>query len=128
MTEWLDQLWHTLTAVSLPILILGLALQAVQTVLIALAWRNILRAAYPDGGVQYDKTLAYYAGGNGLNAFLPASAGTVAMLGWSPRTSRARRGPACSARRGSRTSSSPAWVGPATAGPFRPRPGPSTVH
>jgi hypothetical protein len=25
--------------------------------------------------------LAYYAGGNGLNAILPASAGTVAMLG-----------------------------------------------
>src|SRR3954451_25419849 len=81
MTEWLDQLWHNLTAVSLPILILGRALQAMQTVLIALAWRNILRAAYPDGGVTYDKTLAYYAGGNGLNAFLPASAGTVAMLG-----------------------------------------------
>jgi len=46
-----------------------------------LAWRNILRAAYPKGGVAYDKTLAYYAGGNGLNAILPASAGTVAMLG-----------------------------------------------
>ena len=81
MSGWLDQLWDNLTAVSLPILLLGLALQALQTLLIALAWRNILRAAYPAGGVQYDKTLAYYAGGNGLNAFLPASAGTVAMLG-----------------------------------------------
>ena len=81
MEAWLDQLWDNLTAVSLPILVLGLAFQAAQTVLVALAWRNILRAAYPDGGVQYDKTLAYYAGGNGLNAFLPASAGTVAMLG-----------------------------------------------
>ena len=81
MENWLNELWDNLTAVSLPILILGLAFQAAQTVFVALAWRNILRAAYPDGGVQYDKTLAYYAGGNGLNAFLPASAGTVAMLG-----------------------------------------------
>jgi uncharacterized membrane protein YbhN (UPF0104 family) len=81
LEDFLDTLWDNLTAVSLPLLILGLALQAAQTVFVALAWRNILRAAYPEGGVQYDKTLAYYAGGNGLNAFLPASAGTVAMLG-----------------------------------------------
>jgi uncharacterized membrane protein YbhN (UPF0104 family) len=77
---WLNQLWDNLTAVSLPILVLGLGFQAAQTCFVALAWRNILRAAYPEGGVQYDKTLAYYAGGNGLNAILPASAGTVAML------------------------------------------------
>jgi uncharacterized membrane protein YbhN (UPF0104 family) len=81
MENFLDSLWDSLTAVSLPILVLGLAFQAIQTLFVALAWRNILRAAYPDGGVQYDSTLAYYAGGNGLNAFLPASAGTVAMLG-----------------------------------------------
>jgi uncharacterized membrane protein YbhN (UPF0104 family) len=81
LENFLDTLWDNLTAVSLPLLVLGLAFQATQTLFVALAWRNILRAAYPDGGVQYDKTLAYYAGGNGLNAFLPASAGTVAMLG-----------------------------------------------
>ena len=46
-----------------------------------MAWRNILRASYPDGGVNYRTTLGYYAGGVGLNAILPASAGTVAMLG-----------------------------------------------
>src|SRR3954469_7866234 len=81
MQEWLSQLWDNLTTVSVSLLVLGLALQATQTCLVALAWRNILRAAYPKGGVAYDKTLAYYAGGNGLNAILPASAGTVAMLG-----------------------------------------------
>jgi uncharacterized membrane protein YbhN (UPF0104 family) len=31
--------------------------------------------------VKYRAILGYYAGGNGLNAILPASAGTVAMLG-----------------------------------------------
>lgn len=81
MTDWLDQLWDTLTSVSIPLLILGIAFQTAQTVLVALAWRNILRASYPEGGVTYRATLGYYAGGNGLNAILPASAGTVAMLG-----------------------------------------------
>jgi uncharacterized membrane protein YbhN (UPF0104 family) len=79
--NFLSQLWDNLTAVSVPILILGLAFQTAQTCFVALAWRNILRAAYPEGGVTYDSTLAYYGGGVGLNSILPASAGTVAMLG-----------------------------------------------
>lgn len=81
METFLNELWTTLTSVSVPLLILGIAFQTLQTVFVALAWRNILRASYPDGGVNYRQTLAYYAGGNGLNAILPASAGTVAMLG-----------------------------------------------
>src|SRR4051794_35272649 len=81
MTDWLSQLWDTLTSVSVPLLVLGLAFQTAQTAFVALAWRNILRASYPEGGVTYRATLGYYAGGNGLNAILPASAGTVAMLG-----------------------------------------------
>jgi uncharacterized membrane protein YbhN (UPF0104 family) len=67
--------------VSVPLLVLGLVFQTLQTCLVALAWRNILRVSYPEGGVNYRDTLGYYAGGNGLNAILPASAGTVAMLG-----------------------------------------------
>jgi uncharacterized membrane protein YbhN (UPF0104 family) len=64
-----------------PLLALGIAFQTIQTCLVGLAWRNILRTSYPDGDVTYRKVLGYYAGGNGLNAILPASAGTVAMLG-----------------------------------------------
>jgi len=82
VVSWLESLWDNLTAVSLPLLILGLAFQTAQTVLVALAWRNILRAAYPEGGVRYRSVLSYYAGGNALNGILPASAGTVAMLGF----------------------------------------------
>jgi hypothetical protein len=81
MVDWLEQLWDTLTSVSVPLLALGIAFQTAQTCFVALAWRNILRASYPDGGVAYRQVLGYYAGGNGLNAILPASAGTVAMLG-----------------------------------------------
>ena len=84
MADWLEQLWDTLVSVSLPLLILGLAFQTLQTMLVALAWRNILRAAYPDAGeaTTYRPILSYYAGGNALNAILPASAGTVTMLGF----------------------------------------------
>ena len=82
MQEWLQELWDTLISVSLPLLILGVAFQTAQTLFVALAWRNILRSAYPPAGVTYRPILSYYAGGNALNAILPASAGTVAMLGF----------------------------------------------
>lgn len=49
MIDWLQELWDTLTSVSLPILALGLGLQTVQLLLVVLARRNILRAAYPEG-------------------------------------------------------------------------------
>jgi uncharacterized membrane protein YbhN (UPF0104 family) len=81
MIDWLSQLWDTVVSISLPLLILGLALQTTQTLFVALAWRNILRAAYPEGALPYRQVLSYYAGGTGLNSILPASAGTVAMLG-----------------------------------------------
>ena len=81
MADWLQQLWDAITAVSVPLLLLGLAFQAGQTLFVALAWRNILRYSYPEGDVRYRPILAYYAGGVGVNAVLPASAGTWAMLG-----------------------------------------------
>jgi uncharacterized membrane protein YbhN (UPF0104 family) len=47
----------------------------------ALAWRNILRRAYPRSDVAYRVVLGGYGGGVALNSLLPAQAGTVAMLG-----------------------------------------------
>jgi uncharacterized membrane protein YbhN (UPF0104 family) len=82
MIDWLEQLWDTMTAVSLPLLLLGLGFQTAQTLFVALAWRNILRSAYPEGDVRFRPVLSYYAGGVGLNSILPASAGTVSMLGF----------------------------------------------
>jgi uncharacterized membrane protein YbhN (UPF0104 family) len=81
VTGWLEQLWDAMTAVSVPLLVLGIGFQAAQTLLVALAWRNILRSAYPNGNVRYRPIMSYYAGGTGLNAILPASAGTVTMIG-----------------------------------------------
>ena len=81
MADWLSQLWDTMKSVSLPLVVLGLSFQTLQTLFISLAWRNILRAAYPKSVLPYREVLSYYAGGAGLNSILPASAGTVAMLG-----------------------------------------------
>ena len=47
MADWLSQLWDTMKSVSLPLVVLGLSFQTLQTVFISLAWRNILRGAYP---------------------------------------------------------------------------------
>jgi uncharacterized membrane protein YbhN (UPF0104 family) len=68
-------------SISLPLLLLALALHTCQTFLNAFAWRNILVAAYPRGGAGFRPILGAYGGGIALNAILPAQAGTVAMLG-----------------------------------------------
>ena len=68
-------------SISLPILVLALALHTCEMLLNALAWRNILRRAYPQSHVSYRVILGGYGGGVALNSLLPAQAGTVAMLG-----------------------------------------------
>ena len=78
---WLREVLDQLGSISLPILLLALTLHTCETLLNALAWRNILRRAYPDSDVSYRLVLGAYGGGIGLNAILPAQAGTVAMLG-----------------------------------------------
>jgi uncharacterized membrane protein YbhN (UPF0104 family) len=78
---WVREVVDQLGSISLPILLLALTLHTGETLLNALAWRNILRRAYPESGVSYGLVLGAYGGGIGLNAVLPAQAGTVAMLG-----------------------------------------------
>jgi len=68
-------------SISLPILVAALALHTCEMLLNALAWRNILRRAYPRSDVAYRVVLGGYGGGVALNSLLPAQAGTVAMLG-----------------------------------------------
>src|SRR6478735_1412261 len=78
---WIHQVAGQMRSISLPILVLALALHTCEMLLNALAWRNILRRAYPRSDVSYRVILGGYGGGVALNAFLPAQAGTVAMLG-----------------------------------------------
>jgi uncharacterized membrane protein YbhN (UPF0104 family) len=76
---WLEELWDSVTGISLGYVILGCVFQCLQTVLTALGWYGILRFAYP-GGVTFMPVLAAYATGVALNNFLPANIGTFVML------------------------------------------------
>ena len=76
---WFEELWSTLTEISIGYIILGCLFQGLQTVLTALGWYGILRYAYP-GGVTYMPVLAAYATGVALNNFVPANMGTFVML------------------------------------------------
>lgn len=76
---WFEDLWQTLTEISLGYIVLGCLFQGLQTVLTALGWYGILRYAYP-GGVTFMPVLAAYATGVALNNFVPANMGTFVML------------------------------------------------
>ena len=76
---WFEELWGTLTEISIGYILLGCLFQGVQTVLTALGWYGILRYAYP-GGVTYMPVLAAYATGVALNNFVPANMGTFVTL------------------------------------------------
>jgi uncharacterized membrane protein YbhN (UPF0104 family) len=76
---WFEDLWSTLTEISLGYILLGCLFQGAQTMLTALGWYGILRYAYP-GGVTYMPVLAAYATGVALNNFVPANMGTFVML------------------------------------------------
>jgi uncharacterized membrane protein YbhN (UPF0104 family) len=77
---WLAGLWDALREVSGWYLILGIVLRSAQTLLNAVAWLFILRAAYPHAAVRYWPILAACAVGTGLNAVLPASLGSIVQL------------------------------------------------
>ena len=76
---WIEELWDSVTEISIGYVILGCIFQGLQTTLTALGWYGILRYAYP-GGVTYMAVLASYAAGVALNNFLPANIGTFVTL------------------------------------------------
>ena len=76
---WLEELWASVTDISIGYIVLGCIFQCLQTVLTALGWYGILRFAYP-GGITFMPVLASYATGVALNNFLPANIGTFVML------------------------------------------------
>jgi hypothetical protein len=64
---WIHQVAGQIRSISLPILLLALALHTCEMLLNALAWRNILRRAYPHSHVSYRVVLGGYGGGVALN-------------------------------------------------------------
>jgi len=84
----LGDLWGWVTEVvgrigDIPVywLVLALALKTAESAFIGLAWRNILRAAYPGTKVPFKTAWGASQGGTAINAVAPAQAGTVAMIG-----------------------------------------------
>jgi uncharacterized membrane protein YbhN (UPF0104 family) len=77
---WLENLWDTLTSISIQYILAAFALQTVQTVLTGYAWYAILRAAYPSDRVTLWPIVTSYAAGVALNNVLPANIGTFTTL------------------------------------------------
>ena len=80
VTGWFDSLWDALTAVDPEYVALGLGLQTLETLLSAVAWLAIIRAAYPKAGIEALPIITAYAVAVAGNDVLPASLGTLVML------------------------------------------------
>src|SRR5205809_2281405 len=97
----LGDLWHWVAGVSERIgdvspywLVVALALKTCESAFLGLTWRNILRAAYPTGGLSFKTAWGASQGGTAINAVAPAQAGTAAMIGIFRTSMRAPRSPA----------------------------------
>jgi uncharacterized membrane protein YbhN (UPF0104 family) len=84
----LDSLWHWAGGVFGHIgdispywLVLALALKTAESAFLALGWRNILRAAYPEANLSFKTAWGASQGGTAINAVTPAQAGTATMIG-----------------------------------------------
>ncbi|HXV04756.1 MAG TPA: lysylphosphatidylglycerol synthase transmembrane domain-containing protein [Solirubrobacterales bacterium] len=69
-----------LSAVNWKALAIALAFLAAMELTRAWAWRNVLRAAYPERRIPYRQLAAAYLAGSGLNAIAPARAGDVTKI------------------------------------------------
>src|SRR4051794_6865699 len=79
LAGWMEDVWDTITTISIGYLIAGIALITIQTTAAAFAWYSILRYAYP-GQVRWVQVWACYAAAVALNFVLPANIGTLVML------------------------------------------------
>jgi uncharacterized membrane protein YbhN (UPF0104 family) len=78
---WVAGVFGRIGDLSVYWLLLALALKTAESALIALGWRNILHAAYPNAGLSFKTAWGASQGGTAINAVTPAQAGTAAMIG-----------------------------------------------
>jgi uncharacterized membrane protein YbhN (UPF0104 family) len=69
-----------LAAVEWKWLALGVLCHLCKLVAVSRAWRNILRAAYPDRRIRWPQIFGAYVAGTGVNALIPARGGDVVRL------------------------------------------------
>jgi hypothetical protein len=79
--DWVADVFGRIGDVSIYWLLVALALKTAESALIAVGWRNILRAAYPRSGLSFKTTWAASQGGTAINSVTPAQDGTAAMSG-----------------------------------------------
>jgi uncharacterized membrane protein YbhN (UPF0104 family) len=72
--------WDHLAAVHWTLLAAALGLHFAKLVFRAIAWRTILRAAYPDAQLPFRTVLGAYIAGVGINSVMPARGGDVVKL------------------------------------------------
>ena len=72
--------WDHLAAVHWDYLAVALAFHALKALVRTFAWRNIIRAAFPDARVQRRTVVGAYLAGVGVNAIAPARAGDGVKL------------------------------------------------
>jgi uncharacterized membrane protein YbhN (UPF0104 family) len=80
VSDWIRELFRKIREVPAWAVVGGVVLQSLQTILAAVAWLSILRAAYPRAKITFRLVLASYATAVAMNNFLPANIGTVVML------------------------------------------------
>ena len=81
VTDWVADVVHRIGDVPVYWLVLALALKTIESALIGLTWRNILRAAYPKADLSFKTAWGASQGGTAINAVAPAQAGTATMIG-----------------------------------------------
>jgi uncharacterized membrane protein YbhN (UPF0104 family) len=76
---WFKQLWDVMSAISIGYLIGAVGFKVVQTTLVAYAYWQILKFAYPDQ-VRWREIYACYAASVALNNVVPANLGSLVLL------------------------------------------------
>ena len=76
----IDVFFDRLAAVDFVPLALAIGCHVLKTMCVSRAWRNTLKAAYPDERVPWLSVWAAYLGGSGVNAILPARGGDAVKL------------------------------------------------
>jgi glycosyltransferase 2 family protein len=71
---------HHLAAVEWKWLAIGILCHLCKLLAVSRAWRNIVKAAYPDQPVRWRQMFGSYVAGTGVNALIPARGGDVVRL------------------------------------------------
>jgi hypothetical protein len=79
--SWFAGVWVLIASIPAPFVIVACLLKATEVSLNAVAWRTVLRAAYPEEGIGFRQTLGAVQGGVGIFAVIPPKFGSFVVLG-----------------------------------------------